>query len=248
MERISLSQEQINSYFTEYQKYGSVEIRNKLYENYNNIPSIIARRFVGRGIELDDLVQVASMSLLKAIDRFDVERGIKFQSFVVPTIVGELKNYFRDYNQKVKISRRNNEAIRKMKLAVNELSLELEKAPTTAQIAAKMEVKEETVLELMEISNNLNIASIDAFSNNEDNPSAENLLGGDEKGYAMVENRELLKMSLEVLDEKERYVIVERFFHNRSQQVIAKKLDVSQMYVSRAERRALEKMRKVIKN
>ncbi len=248
MESNSLSQEQIDSYFIEYQKSGSVEIRNKIFENYNNIPSLIARRFVGRGVELDDLVQVASMSLLKAIGRFDVRRGIKFQSFAVPTIVGEIKNYFRDHNQKVKISRRNKEDIRRMKLAVNELSLELEKAPTTKQIAEKMGLEEENVLELMEISNNLNIASIDAFTNDEDHPSADNLLGGHEKGYEMVENRELLKISLEVLDEKERYVILERFFNNRSQQSIAKKLEVSQMYVSRAEKRALEKMRKVIRN
>ena len=187
------------------------------------------------------------MSLLKAIDRFDVERGIKFQSFVVPTIVGEIKNYFRDYNQTVKISRKSNEAIRKMKLTVNELSMELGKAPTAKQISQRMGISEETALELLETADNLKITSIDALASADGDSTERDLVIDTEKGYDMVENRQILKKSLEVLDEKEKYVIVERFFHNRSQQSIANRLNVSQMYVSRAEKRALEKMRKTLK-
>ena len=246
MESKSLTQKQIDSLFLEYRSNSSLSLRNKLFDHYINIPSIVARRFTGRGIELDDLVQVASMSLLKAIDRFDVDRGIKFQSFVVPTIVGEIKNYFRDYNQAIKISRRNNEAMRKMKLSINELSLELQKAPTTKQIADKMGISEENALEILETINNLNVSSFDALKNNETESTEKDMIGSTDKGYDLIEDREILKQSLAVLDEKEKYVIVERFFHNRSQQIIAKKLDVSQMYVSRAEKRALEKMRKAI--
>ncbi len=244
----SLTQQQIDKLFLDYKKTRSLEVRDELFGQYKNIPSIIARRFTGRGIELDDLIQVASMSLLKAIDRFEVERGIKFQSFVVPTIVGEIKNYFRDYNQAIKISRRNNEAIRKMKLVINELSLELEKAPTTNQIAQRMGISEENALEILEAINNLNIASIDALKINGTETGEREVIGDTDKGYNLVEDREMLKQSLQVLDEKEKYVIIERFFHNRSQQSIAERLNVSQMYVSRAEKRALEKMRKAIGN
>ena len=248
MELDSLTQQQIDSLFCQYKKTNSLETRNMLFQQYNNIPPIIARRFAGRGIELDDLIQVASISLLKAIDRFDVERGIKFQSFVVPTIVGEIKNYFRDYNQAVKISRKSNEAIRKMKLAINELSIELDRAPTTKQIAERMDVSEETALELMETMDNLKIASIDAFKDGENDQAEKDLVGDMDKGYDLVENRQILKQSLKVLDEKEKYVIIERFFKNRSQQFIANKLNVSQMYVSRAEKRALRKMRDAVKD
>ena len=241
-----LTQQEIDTLFLKYNKSNSIEIRDRLFVHYRNIASIVARRFTGRGIELDDLTQVASMSLLKAIDRFDVERGIKFQSFVVPTIIGEIKNYFRDYNQTLKISRKNNEAIRKMKLAMNELSLELGHAPTTKQIAERVGIAEETALELLETINNLNITSIDAFQNSENESGEKDIIGDVDKGYDLVENRQILEQSLKVLDDKERYVIIERFFHSRSQQFIADKLNVSQMYVSRAEKRALEKMRKAI--
>ena len=244
----SLTQQQIDSLFYQYKKTNSLETRNILFEHYNNIPSIIARRFAGRGIDLDDLVQVASISLLKAIDRFDVERGIKFQSFVVPTIVGEIKNYFRDYNQTVKISRKSNEAIRKLKLAINELSLQLDRAPTAKQIAEHMGVSEETALELMETMDNLKITSIDAFKDGENDQAEKDLVGDTDKGYDLVENRQILKQSLKVLDDKEKYVIIERFFNNRSQQYIANRLNVSQMYVSRAEKRALKKMRDAVKD
>jgi len=247
LESNSLTQEQIDYLFCQYKKTNSIETRNKLFDQYIKIPSIVARRFSGRGIDLDDLIQVASMSLLKAIDRFDVDRGIKFQSFVVPTIVGEIKNYFRDYNQTVKISRRSNEAIRKMKLVINELSIELGRAPTAKQIGNRMGASEETILELLDTVDNLKIASIDAFYSNENDNAEREIIGDTDKGYDLVEDRQILKRSLEVLDEKEKYVIIERFFHNRSQQSIAVKLNVSQMYVSRAEKRALKKMRKAIK-
>ncbi len=243
----SLTQQQIDTLFTSYRQTNSVEERNRLYEHYSNIPSIIARRFVGRGIELDDLVQVASMSLLKALDRFDVDRGIKFQSFVVPTIVGEIKNYFRDHHQTVKISRKNNESIRKIKLVMNELMLELGQAPTTKQIARRMNIDEETVLELLETIDHLKVASLEALKTNESEGGQQETIGDLDHGFDMVENRDILKQSLKVLDEKEKFVIIERFFHNKSQQVIADKLGVSQMYVSRAEKRALEKMRQAIK-
>lgn len=246
MQSTSPTQKDIDLLFVKYKKSGSLDTRNQLFQHYNNIPSIIASRFTGRGIDLDDLVQVASMSMLKAIDRFDMNRGIKFQSFVVPTIVGEIKNYFRDYNQAIKISRRNTEAMRKMKLTINELSLELQKAPTTKQIAEKMKISEENALEILETINNVNVASIDALKNGENDSTQRDTIGDTDKGYELIENREILKQSLDVLDEKEKYVIVERFFHNRSQQAIAKKLEVSQMYVSRAEKRALQKMRSAI--
>ncbi|MCK5129777.1 MAG: sigma-70 family RNA polymerase sigma factor [Clostridiales bacterium] len=243
-----LEQQKINQYFIDYKDTGSVELREKIFTHFSNISNIIAHRFIGRGIDYEDIVQVASVSLLRAIDRFDINRGIKFQSFAVPTMIGEIKNYFRDYNRPIKISRSSSEMIKKMKLAINELTLQLEKVPTTKQIADRLKISEEHTLELLEASNNIKVTSLDAQNDKHDENEHRVKLGNLDKGYEMVENRQLLTQSFKVLDEKEKYIIIQRFFKNKSQQVIAERLNVSQMYVSRAEKKALEKMRKEIQN
>ncbi len=239
---------QINNLFSQYKNNNSNDVRDKLYNHFSKIPNMIALRFSGRGIEHEDIVQVASVSLLRAIDRFDVSRGVKFQSFVVPTMVGEIKNYFRDYNQPIKISRRNSEAIIKMKQILNELTIVLEKAPTTKQLAEKMNISQENALELLETANNIKIASLDLKIDENDENDYKAKLGDYDKGFEMIEIREIIKQSLNILDEKEKYIITQRFFNNKSQQTIAHDLNVSQMYVSRAEKRALNKMREAIKN
>lgn len=243
-----LEQNQIDKYFIEYKVSGALNIREKIFNHYSNISNIIAHRFIGRGIDFEDLLQVASVSLLRAIDRYDIDRGVKFQSFVVPTMVGEIKNYFRDFNRPIKISRSNSEMIKKMKLVINELSLELEKSPTTKQIASRMKISEERALELLEATNNIKIASLDVHNEENDENEHRVKLGDYDKGFEIVENRQLLKQSFKVLDEKEKYIIIQRFFKSKSQQVIAEQLHVSQMYVSRAEKKALSKMKKEISN
>lgn len=242
MNKKNLTQEQIDELFREYKISGSLETRDKLFHQFSHISAILARRFIGRGIEYEDIMQVASISLLRAIDRYDVERGIKFQSFVVPTIVGEIKNYFRDNNQSIKVSRRKSEAIKKLKLAISELTIEYERAPTTKQIAKCMDMTEENVLELLEIANNINVTSLDSTDDGEENAHRVKL-GEYDKGFEIMENRQILIQSLKALEEREKKIIIERFFNNKSQQIIAQQLKVSQMYVSRAEKKALKKLR-----
>lgn len=121
----------------EYATTGNTAIRDRVVEAHLYIASIIARRFSGRGVEYDDLFQVASLSLLKSIERFDPERGVKFASFVTPTMVGEVKNYFRDRSRLIRLPRRGSELVRALETAKDALQLELQRQPTAEELAER---------------------------------------------------------------------------------------------------------------
>lgn len=227
----------------QYNSAPSVEIRNEIYKRYANVAQAVARKYVGRGIEYEDILQVARMSLLKSIERFDIERGVKLQSFATPTIIGEIKNYFRAYGNSVKISRRSLGDITKIKLAINQLSVDLGRQPTVAEVAEKVGMSSEYVLEMLDVMENSNSTSLDTVYSSENAYTLGDLVGNFDQGYDSVDIKDSIKRALDILSEKERYIIIQRYYRNKSQREVADTLDVSQMYISRAERKIFEKLR-----
>ena len=213
------------------------------------IAQIVAKRFSGRGVEYDDLYQVASLALLKAIDRFDPSKGIKFVSFVTPTMAGEVKNYFRDRARAIRLPRRGMELSRALKSARERLEQRLERSPRVDELAQEMSLSEDDVLEALELGGAAFIASLDAqVAEDEDSAPLSRFLGFDDPGYASFESDDMIRRAIEALDERQQAVIRGLFFDNLSQREVARRMGISQMTVSRIERQALRQMRKQIFN
>ena len=229
----------------EYCESRDLELRNQLLAKYLYIAEIAAKKFVGRGVEYDDLFQVASLALIRAIERFDCSRKVKFGSFATPSVIGEIKNYFRDRSRSIRLPRRANEMMKKMLEAQEMLMVELNRPPRPDEIAAALSVSEETVYELMEAKASVKVISLDeAIQSEEGERSLADLIGAEAEEYTLIENMDFLKKSLDQLGEEERRVLIARYIHRNSQRMIAEKMGVSQMYISRLERKVFEKLRK----
>lgn len=226
--------------FEKYKKEGSIEARNRLLENYLYIAQIVAKKFVGRGVDYEDLYQVGSVALVNAIERFDADRDIKFVTFATPSLIGEIKNYFRDKTRLMHISRRDSEQLLKLQEAKRTLEKD---HPTPAELSEVMGVSVERVLELLEIQLATSVTSLDNVTGEGEDTQISDFVGTEEQGFAEIEQKDFLKYSLGQLEEKERKIIYERFWRRKSQKEIAEMLGVSQMYVSRAEKKILAKMR-----
>ena len=217
--------------------------RDRVVEAHLYIAEIIARKFSGRGVDYDDLFQVAALALTKAVERFDPERGVKFASFVTPGMVGEVKNYFRDKARTIRPPRRATELARLVEAAREKLTQELGHAPLVEEIAEFANLTEDEVLEGLEAASAQPV-SLDMQTSEEDEEmKLSSVLGTEDKGYAEFENADLLRRSMESLTPQQKEIIILRFFENLSQREVAQRIGVSQMSVSRAERSALEKMR-----
>jgi RNA polymerase sigma-B factor len=225
--------------FERYLKQGDMRARDELFARFVHIAQIVARKFSGRGVEYADLFQVASLAMLKAFDRFDVHRGVKFPVFGMPAIVGEVKNYFRDRTRLIRVSRRDVELIKAMEDAKLELTQTLGRIPRPRDIAEFLGVPVETVLELMETQRAYSVSSLDSKTGVDESADLLEILGGEELGFERVEMRMLLKKMMRSLSETERFIINERYFREKSQRQVAKELGVSQMYISRTERKIL---------
>lgn len=230
--------------FEAYAQSRSIELRNEIVEKYLYIPSIVAKWFSGRGVDMDDLFQVASLALIKAAERFALERGVQFASFATPTIVGEVKNYFRDRMRAIRLPRRGAEVARQIAAARQALEQRLFRAPTPAELSEYMDLPVEEVLEAHEIALAMNAVSIDAAIDGDF--SLEKSLGFDEAGYEAFEREKTVESLLALLTSDERDVVTKRYFDGLSQRELAKSLNVSQMTISRTERRALDKMKKAM--
>jgi RNA polymerase sigma-B factor len=231
------------SLFERYEQTRSEALRNHILEKYLYIAEIVAKKFVGRGVEFDDLFQVASLALVKALDRFEPGRGVKFASFATPTLVGEIKNYFRDKTRMVRISRRESELIRRLEEAKSELAARLGHSPTPEQTAHFLELSVERVLELMEAQTVGYATSLDSFVAMSDDSRLIKLVGTNDNAYEQIEDKDFLDYCYEHLNDVEKQVIEQRYAHEKSQREVAAMLGVSQMYVSRIERRILVKFR-----
>ena len=231
----------------EYAATGNVAIRDRVVEAHLYIASIIARRFSGRGVDYDDLYQVASLSLLKSVERYDPERGVKFASFVTPTMVGEVKNYFRDRSRLIRLPRRGGELLRAIESARDQLHLELQRQPTAEELARRSGASLEEVLEALEMRGAASPVSLDAMPVEDDESAPLSaFLGREDAGFAEFEKSDMLNRAISSLDERQRKVIRMRFFENKGQREVAQAIGVSQMTVSRVERQALSRLREAL--
>ncbi len=231
--------------FEKYRLTHDVKLRNEIAEKYLFIASMIAKKFVGRGVDYDDLYQVASLALLKGIERFDERKGLKFSTFITPTITGEIKNYFRDRSRLIHLPRRVAELRVSVKKAEEELALQNGKHPTAGEIAEKLGVPEEDVLSCMEAGS---VVSLDRpVDGEEDGASFYDVLPGGEDAFERIEQTDAVRRALASLSETEKKLVSYRFGQELSQAETAKRMNVSQMYVSRMERKILQKLREDLK-
>lgn len=225
------------------------ETRDILIEQHLYIAEILSKKYANRGIEYDDIYQIACIGLIYAIDRYDVDKGFEFSSFATPTIIGEIKKHFRDKGWTIRVPRRIQELSKKINNAKVLLSQDLQRSPTVNDIATYLECTEEEVLEAMEASKVYTPQSLDLTydSNSEDKDvNLSDLIGEEDKNYSKIENNDFLIKTMEKLNEVEKQILVERYFNKRTQVSIAQMLDISQMTVSRIEKKVLEKLRKEV--
>jgi RNA polymerase sigma-B factor len=219
-------------------------IRSTLVELHLPLVEYLARRFRNRGEWLDDLTQVATIGLIKSIDRFDLERGVEFSTYATPTIVGEIKRHFRDKGWAVRVPRRLQELKLSLTKAIGDLAQREGRAPTVSELAAHLQMSEEEVLEGLESANAYSTVSLDApDSGDEDAPAVADSLGMIDDALEGVEYRESLKPLLERLPPREKKILLLRFFGNMTQSQIAAELGISQMHVSRLLARTLAQLR-----
>lgn len=221
----------------------SEKLRAELIEAHIGLAEYLARRFANRGEPLDDLVQVASMGLVKAVDRFEPERGLEFSTYATHTIVGELKRHFRDKGWAVRVPRRMQELHLRLSGLVNTLNQDLGRAPTVAEIAQAAGVSEEEVLEAMEAGQAYRFASLDAPVPGDDSGTLATSLGEEDASMVDVEHRVALSPLIAKLPERQQKILHLRFFEGLTQSEIATRLGISQMHVSRLLARSLAQLR-----
>ncbi|MGH9124915.1 MAG: SigB/SigF/SigG family RNA polymerase sigma factor [Acidimicrobiales bacterium] len=220
-------------------------LRDELVSAHLGLAEYLARRFANRGEPLDDLVQVASMGLVKAVDRFDPERGVEFSTYATHTIVGELKRHFRDKGWAVRAPRRMQELYLRLTKVIGVLGQRLGHSPTIAELAAEVQVSEEEVLEALEAGQAYRFASLDAPSGDSESPSYASYLGDEDPGMEDAERRAVLEPLLQKLAPREQLIVHLRFFQGLTQSEIANHLGISQMHVSRLLAKSVSRLRAV---
>ena len=224
-------------------------MRDELVEMHLPLVEYLARRFRNRGEPLDDLVQVATIGLIKSVDRFDTERGVEFSTYATPTIVGEIKRHFRDKGWAIRVPRRLQELKLALTKATAELAQEQGRSPTVGELAKRLGMSEEEVLEGLESANAYAAVSLDAPEGSDESRSAvADTLGEYDEALDRVEYREALKPLLDQLPVREKKILMLRFFGNMTQSQIAVQLGISQMHVSRLLARTLAQLRKGLLN
>ncbi|MFD4986736.1 RNA polymerase sigma factor SigF [Streptomyces sp. NPDC058374] len=219
------------------------ELRNRLVRMHLPLVEHLARRFRNRGEPLDDLTQVATIGLIKSVDRFDPERGVEFSTYATPTVVGEIKRHFRDKGWAVRVPRRLQELRLSLTSATAELSQRHGRSPTVHELAEKLGISEEEVLEGLESANAYSTLSLDVPDTDDESPAVADTLGSEDEALEGVEYRESLKPLLEDLPPREKRILLLRFFGNMTQSQIAQEVGISQMHVSRLLARTLAQLR-----
>ena len=236
--------------FVRYAATRDPKLREELVVAHLNLVRYLAVRFANRGETIEDLIQVGTVGLIKAIDRFDVERGVEFTTYATPTIIGEIKRYFRDKGWAVKVPRRLQELNLAVNRAVEHLSVELGRAATVADLAKRLGATEEEIIEAQELGQAYNLLSLDSELAAEGEAKSTTLLdyvGMQDSDLDLLEDKANLERAFDVLDPRERVIVYLRFYQNVSQTEIAKRLNVSQMHVSRLQARALSKLKAFLK-
>ncbi|WTL50660.1 RNA polymerase sigma factor SigF [Streptomyces sp. NBC_01497] len=219
------------------------DLRNRLVRMHLPLVEHLARRFRNRGEPLDDLTQVATIGLIKSVDRFDPDRGVEFSTYATPTVVGEIKRHFRDKGWAVRVPRRLQELRLSLTTATAELSQQHGRSPTVHELAERLGISEEEVLEGLESANAYSTLSLDVPDTDDESPAVADTLGAEDEALEGVEYRESLKPLLEDLPPREKRILLLRFFGNMTQSQIAQEVGISQMHVSRLLARTLAQLR-----
>ncbi len=243
-----MADERINELFEQYKESGDIALRNEIAEKYLYIADILAKKFVGRGVEYDDLRQVAVYSLLRGIDRFDPALGMQFTTFITPTITGEIKNYFRDKSRLVKLPRRLSEISTSVKKFSADYEAEKGIKPSVKLIAQTLSLSEEEVVKALEVGGTVSLDGMTATGEDDEERSLYSLLASGEEDYEEFETKDALSAAMKDFTDTEKAIIKYRYTDELSQSEIAKRLGVSQMFVSRMERKLLLKLKEKLKD
>jgi len=228
-----------------YHEEGDLQARERLIEQYMSLVRSLARRYSHRGEQFEDLVQIGSIGLIKAIDRFDLDRGVELTTYATPNIIGEIKRHFRDRGWAVRVPRGLQELNVQLSKLMEQLTVQLGRSPTVPELAKAAGVEEEEVLEALESGRAYSSLSLSGGGGTEEGEELDPLesLGEIEPAYEISEDRAVLAPGFKVLDDRERAILHLRFFEGLTQSQIAQQVGISQMHVSRLIRRALEKIR-----
>ncbi len=232
-----------------YHEHGDLAAREQLIEQYMSLVRSLARRYAYRGEQLEDLVQIGAIGLIKAIDRFDLDRGVELTTYATPNIIGEIKRHFRDKGWSVRVPRGLQELNVQLSRLIEQLTVQLGRSPTIPELAKAAGVEEEEVLEALESGRAYSSLSLSAGGGGHDEDGELDPLesiGTEEHEYEVSEDRAVLEPGWRVLDERERKILHLRFFKGLTQSQIAQQVGISQMHVSRLIRRSLEKIREEI--
>ena len=242
-----INQVDTKTLFIQFKETNDKKIREVLIERHLYIAEILSKKYANRGIDYDDIYQVACVGLIYAVDRFDVDKGFEFSSFATPTIIGEIKKHFRDKGWTIRVPRRIQELSKKINNAKVTLSQELQRSPTVADIAEYLNSTEEEILEAMEGSKVYTPQSLDLTynsSNDDKDVNLADLIGEEDAYFNKIENNDFLLRAMEKLNDMEKKILVDRYFNRKTQVSIANDLDISQMTVSRVEQRVIGKLKK----
>ncbi len=253
-ERATLTKDEVREIFLAYQRSTDEDertrLRERLVDQHIGLVEFLARRFRNRGEPVEDLIQVGTIGLLKAIERFDLDREVEFSTYATPTIVGELKRHFRDKGWAVRVPRRLQELHLELTKTVGILAHDLGRSPTVEEIAQAAGITEEEVLEGLEIAQAYNFTSLDAPIDSDDGGSTTfaDQLGGEDEHLENLEYRASLAPEMAKLPERERRILYLRFFKGMTQSEIADRLGISQMHVSRLLNRTLGQLREALED
>lgn len=230
--------------FRQYKATGDPEVRDQLIVSHLNLVRFLASKFKNRGEPLDDLIQVGTIGLIKAIDRFDPSRGLEFTTYATPTILGEIKRHFRDKGWSVRVPRRLQELSAKVNQANDELTNELSRSPSVEEIAKRVGASVDDVLEAMESSSAYSSVPLEGggSSDDDDAPSVIDHYATEDENLAASDDRIVLEDSIRDFSPREKDVIRMRFFEGMTQVEIAERLGISQVQVSRLLRRTLRRV------
>ncbi len=232
--------ENLEDMFRSYAQTRDERSRNEIVSKNLYIAEILAKKMSGRGVEYDDLLQVASLALIRAVERFDPEKGLKFSTFATPSILGELKNYFRDKSRLIRMGRKNSVILMNVRKAITNLTNKLGRVPTTEEIAQSAGYSLEEVLEAMELTSYT--VSLDSTIVDSDTSLYE-VIPDPVNPFDTLEDKEALYSALKKLSPEEQKLIRARFYDNMSQTELAGTMGVSQMYISRMERKIIQKLK-----
>lgn len=229
--------------FTQYIETRDKKIRDELVNKYTYIAKILAHRFGGYGVEYDDLYQVACMGIILAVERFNPDRGVQFATFATPTVLGEIRRFLRDKAKCIKIPRKMYEIFCKaesIRKTSENVSME--------ELARLLDMSVETIHEAYQAGDAAFIKSLEDEAYTDGGLSLANMVGVDEDGFTIIENTDFIKYCMSKMDEKETELIKARFYEEKSQSAIAEDWGVSQMYISRLEKKVIEKLKKLYLN